>query len=80
MPDEARVQPQDPEDAGVQKKSPPAMQVEGASLLANDAKEHLIGRGFTDEQIDKWAQTYVSEHGSGDVAAFIAWIDAQQSS
>lgn len=68
------VEPADPEDAGVEPETPDAMQVEAARLLANDARDELRDRGFHDRQIEEWANTYVAEHGSGDVAAFLTWI------
>ena len=55
------------------------MQLEGARVLADDAKPLLEGKGFTDDQIRRWADTYIAEVGSGDVESFIAWIDQQQS-
>lgn len=71
--------PERPRDAGVRKKTPDPMDIEGAETLANDARPHLEGRGFTDDQISQWAETYVAEEGSGDVESFVAWIDRRQS-
>jgi len=73
------IEPERPEEAGVEEVTPPTMQVEGARVLADDAKPLLEGKGFTDDQIRRWADTYISEVGSGDVESFIAWIDRQQS-
>ena len=70
--------PADPEEAGVPERSPDAMQVEAARLLANDARDELRGRGIEDGQIERWATTYVAEHGSGDVQTFTAWIEQQE--
>lgn len=72
------VRPAAPEDVGVPEETPEAMQVEPARLLANDARPQLRDRGFADRQIDEWANTYVAEHGSGDVDAFVAWIATQE--
>ena len=77
---ERDLTPQEPEESGVPKESPPDTQIEGASLLANQAKPRLAERGFNERQIDKWAQTYIAEESSGDVDSFIAWIDRQQRS
>ncbi|HVL38438.1 MAG TPA: winged helix-turn-helix domain-containing protein [Fimbriimonadaceae bacterium] len=71
--------PERPQDAGVAKKTPNAMDIEGAETLANEARSRLSGRGFTDDQISQWAETYVAEESTGDVDRFIAWIDRRQS-
>ena len=76
MPD---VHPERPEDAGVEERTPPAMQIEGARVLADDAKPLLEGRGFSEEQIREWADTYIAEVGSGDVHSFVRWIEAKES-
>lgn len=75
MPD---VDPERPHDSGVAEDAPSTMQVEGAHQLAADARPQLEGKGFTDEQIRKWADAYISEEGSGDVTSFVAWIDQKQ--
>jgi hypothetical protein len=72
--------PGEPEDHGVPTREPDAMQLEPAKLLANDARGELRSRGLEDHDIDAWAKTYVEEVGSGDVRAFITWIDERQSS
>ncbi|MGH2735737.1 MAG: hypothetical protein ACRDKZ_09160 [Actinomycetota bacterium] len=74
----SKPDPMQPEQAGVAKESPEAMQIEGAELLANDAREELRRAGFEDEEIDRWAETYIAEEGSGDVASFVAWINARE--
>lgn len=53
---------------------------EGAHVLASEAKDRLQQDGFSEEQILEWAETYVSEQGSGSVDAFIAWVHEQQGS
>jgi hypothetical protein len=74
------IEPERPDDAGVEEKTPPTMQVEGARVLADDAKPLLEDKGFSDEQIRRWADAYIAEVGSGDVDSFIAWIDRRQDS
>ena len=74
------IEPERPEEAGVEEAMPPTMQVEGARVLADDAKPLLEGKGFTDDQIRRWADTYIAEVGSGDVDSFVAWIDRHQNS
>lgn len=72
------IEPERPKDAGVEEVTPPTMQVEGARVLADDAKPLLEGKGFSDDQIRRWADTYIAEVGSGDVNSFVAWIDKRQ--
>jgi hypothetical protein len=74
------IEPERPEESGVEEATPPTMQVEGARVLADDAKPLLEGKGFTDEQIRRWADTYITEVGSGDVDSFVVWIDRHQNS
>jgi hypothetical protein len=74
------IEPERPRDAGVEEETPPTMQIEGARDLADDAKPLLKGRGFTDDQIRRWADTYIADVGSGDVRSFIEWIDRQENS
>lgn len=70
--------PEKPQDAGVQKKTPEMMDIEAAETLANQARDRLRPRGFEDDQISQWAETFVAEVDSGDVDQFIAWIDRRQ--
>jgi hypothetical protein len=70
--------PEGPRDAGVPEEVPEALSaIEGARILANEARERLRGDGFTDDQIDKWAETFITEVGSGDVDQLVAWIARQ---
>jgi hypothetical protein len=72
------VHPADPREEGVEEKTPRAMQIEPAHLLANDVRAQLRERGFSDEQIDEWADTFIAEFGSGDATQFLAWIEEQE--
>ncbi len=72
------IEPERPEEAGVEETTPPTMQVEGASGLANDARPLLEGKGFSEDEIRRWANTYIAEVGSGDLESFVAWIDERQ--
>lgn len=73
-----KPEPMQPEQAGVAKESPEAMQIEGAELLANEARAELRDAGFSDDEIDRWAETYIAEEGSGDAASFITWIKTRE--
>jgi hypothetical protein len=74
------IEPERPKDAGVEEDTPPTMQIEGAHVLADDARPLLEGKGFSEDQIRRWADTYISEVGSGDVRSFIDWIDRRERS
>jgi hypothetical protein len=69
-----RLTPEPPEAAGIPEETPPLMQIEGAELLANRARNRLRADGFTDDEVDEWALTYITEEGSGDVDSFVEWI------
>lgn len=73
------VTPERPRDAGLPEDEPDVTQVEPVHLLANDARDRLQMQGFTDDQIDRWAATYVGEVGqSATVDEFISWIAAKE--
>lgn len=70
--------PKHPHESGVEEAVPELAQIEGAHLLANEARPFLKGCGFTDRQILKWADAYISREGSGDVETFVAWIHERE--
>jgi hypothetical protein len=73
------LKPERPRDAGVPEETPDALSaIEGARTLANEARERLHREGFTDDQIDEWAKTFITEDDAGSVSDFIAWIGRQQ--
>ncbi len=72
------IEPERPKESGVEETTPPTMQVEGARVLADDARPLLEGKGFSDDEIRRWADSYIAEVGSGDVNSFVAWIDERQ--
>jgi hypothetical protein len=73
--------PEQPEDANVAEEEPAELgQHEAVNLLANDARERLHADGFTDSQIRRWAETFITENSAGEADDFIAWIAAQESS
>ncbi len=51
---------------------------EGARILADEARDELQRRGFTDQQIREWAETYIAQEGSGSVEGLIDWIARQE--
>lgn len=74
----AEVEPQKPQEAGVDDRPPELAQIEGARLLATDAKPRLRAEGFSDRQIEEWADAFVREVGAGDVDGFIDWVAEQE--
>lgn len=71
--------PERPRDAGVPEEVPEELSaIEGARILANEARERLRGDGFTDDEIDKWAESFITEVSAGDVEQFVAWIGRQE--
>lgn len=55
---------------------PDQAHIEGAELLANQARPILSHLGFTDDEINEWALTYIAENRSGDVGSFLSWVSA----
>jgi hypothetical protein len=70
--------PEEPHESGVPETVPDREHIEGARVLADQAAGRLRPRGFTDEELRLWAETYLSQHDSGDVRAFIAWISDRE--
>jgi hypothetical protein len=71
--------PERPRDAGVPEEVPEALSaIEGARILGNEARERLRGEGFTDDEIDQWAEAFITEIGAGDVDQLVAWIGLQE--
>ena len=66
--------PKYPAETGAHDRAPDLAQLEGAHLLANEARGFLTGCRFSDRQILEWALCYIAEEGSGDVDSFVAWI------
>lgn len=74
-----KPEPGSPEDYDVESETPDLAQIEAARLLANDARQQLQARGFSDEQIREWAETYVAEEGgTADLPDFFNWIDSRE--
>ena len=70
--------PEEPHEAGVPEELADSAHEEGARILADEARDQLRERGFTDEQIREWAETYIAEEGSGSVEGLIDWISRQE--
>lgn len=70
--------PEHPEDAGIAREVPDQSRIEGAELLANEARPRLKKLGFDDAEILEWAETYIAEERSGDVDSLLAWVAKQE--
>ncbi len=66
--------PKYPAETGAHDRVPDLAQLEGAHLLANEARSFLMECRFSDRQVREWALCYIAEEGSGDVESFVAWI------
>lgn len=74
----ADLSPASPHDVGVGEADPDSAHAEAAHLLADAAGPALRDRGFTDAQINEWADAYLRAEGSGGVDGLIAWIEARE--
>lgn len=73
------VVPERPRAAGVPEEIPDdTSAIEGARILANEARPRLRADGLTDTQIDEWADAFIAEVGAGEVDDLIAWIAARE--
>jgi hypothetical protein len=70
--------PESPAEAGVKAEEPSLTAIEGARLLANEARPALTALGFDDEQIRVWADTYIERVGAGTVEQFVDWIRSNE--
>jgi hypothetical protein len=76
-PSAADPTPELPEDEGLTEPELPEVDVEGARLLANEARAELHGRGFTDMQIEAWVRVYFEQGHEGSVEGLLAFITAE---
>jgi hypothetical protein len=74
MGEDAGMEAKGPEEVGVDERTPDFSRIEGAQILADQARESLRREGFTDEEIRKWAETFVAERGSGELVDFLDWV------
>jgi len=72
------VQPDRPEEEGLTEPELPEVDIEGARLLANEARDRLHADGFTDDEIDAWVRVYFEQEHEGTVDGFVAFIAEQQ--
>ena len=72
------VQPEFPEQEGLTEPELPEVDVEGARLLANEARPRLHADGFTDDEIDAWVRVYFEQGHEGTVEGLVAFIAAEE--
>lgn len=70
--------PELPEDEGLVEPELPQVDVEGARLLANEARGELHARGFDDREVEAWVRVYFEQGHEGDVDGLLAFIEAEQ--
>jgi hypothetical protein len=57
---------------------PQAAEVESAQLLANESRDELRARGFTDDEIESLADRFIAQDRGTSKQAFIDWADSQR--
>jgi hypothetical protein len=72
------LKPEHPHDAGVEEQMPDPSHIEGAETLANEARHVLQEEGFTNDEINEWALTYISLRHSGDLVSFLQWLSDKE--
>ncbi len=74
----AAIEPERPHEVGVVPKTADVTREEGSRVLADEACDVLGPHGFSHQQVREWAETYIADHGSGDVNEFVKWIWRRQ--
>lgn len=77
---ERDLRPETPAEAGVDEKTPDESRVEGAHVLASQARPRLSRQGFDEDEVIRWAETFIAEQGTGDVDAFLTWLARKEDS
>ncbi len=72
------VQPDLPEHEGLVEPELPEVDIEGARLLANEARPRLQDRGFDDDEIEAWVRVYFEQDHEGSVDGLVAFIASEQ--
>jgi hypothetical protein len=70
--------PRMPDEFGVPVRELSVTDVEGARLLANDARPDLCDAGFSDEAIQAWVDAFYAQRHQGSVRELLAWIAQEQ--
>ena len=72
------VEPDQPEDDGLAEPELPEVDIEGARLLANEARARLHADGFDDSEIEAWVRVYFEQEHEGTVEGLLAFIVEEQ--
>jgi len=72
------LEPESPEQAGVDGAPVPIEKVEPERLTENEVRARLEADGFTDDQILRWLEAYFAEHAEGEPDDVVAWIREQE--
>jgi hypothetical protein len=78
MTDPDGINPESPESEGLAEPELPIEDVEGARLLANEARGRLHDDGFDDDEIEAWVRVYFEQDHEGTVEGLVAFIRAEQ--
>ncbi len=78
MTDPDGLEPESPESEGLREPELPEVDVEGARLLANEARGALRARDFTDTEIDAWVRVYFEQGHEGSVDGLLTFIEAEE--
>jgi hypothetical protein len=73
------LQPESPDEAGVDVPPVAMEKVETERLVENEVRARLEADGFTDDQILRWLEAYFADHDEGEPDEVVAWIRDQES-
>ena len=72
------LEPEYPDEAGVDVPSVPIERVEPERMLENEVRARLESDGFSDDQILRWVEAYFASHDEGEADDVVAWIRQQE--
>ncbi len=79
QPSDEGLEPEFPDEAGVDVTPVPIERVEPERIVENEVRARLEADGFNDEQILRWVEAYFDEHREGEPDDIVAWIREQES-
>lgn len=68
------LEPEFPDEAGVDVAPLPVEKVESERLVENEVRARLVADGFTNDQILRWVEAYFADHAEGEPDDVVAWI------
>ena len=72
------LEPEYPDEAGVETPSVPIERVEPERMLENEVRARLESDGFSDDQILRWVEAFFASHDEGEAEDVVAWIREQE--